>query len=164
MTSSGYIDWHRLQRTHAASADLHTYVFAYWLADGDISPSRDAGLAILKPHGHHPDWFLHAASADENVYAVIDETVQVASHTVYDVFPHGRRVAKPLLAAVLLGTARFAFADWSCERDDLTRSGTRLVQKLDQLYLRPSVIVTFGQVPTDGTAGSRDQADPATVS
>lgn len=162
MNRTGHIDWLSLHREYTTRFDLHTYVYAYWLADTEHSNAGDAGLSILKQRGDHPDWFVNAARAEQHLGAAVDQNVRMVSPSYYDVFDHNR-LAVPLLAGVLLGTANFTLEGWFCGRDDLTRAGQQVMRKLDGLFLRPGVLVTFQQAPADESGGPRGSHDPATV-
>lgn len=147
MGCSGFLDWHRLERTHpwTVDAEHHTSVFAFWCADYS-TPQYDLGLRILKRgDGQHPDWFIHSDTAD-NVLAAYIPANALVSPNFRTVF-HDGAYARPLLGAVLLGTSDATFRSgdsmWWASFDDLTRRGKRLVADLNRLWERRAFLITF---------------------
>lgn len=159
MSDSGIVDWGRLDRMLPwikYRTGQSTSVFAFWLADYGRS-RRDHGVTLLKDEGRHPDWFLHSETAD-HVLAAYPPPKAAISPNYAQVF--GDRLhAKPLVAAMLLGTTDACYQMrermWWASHDDLTRKGRRLIRALDDLYERPSVLVTFVEGLTDETSGPR---------
>lgn len=137
----------------------HTYVYAFWLVDYGTA-SKDHGVSLLKTSDRHPDWFVHAETADRVLAAYTTPSTWV-SPNVRDVFDN-HLSASPLLAAVLLGTADVMYMTnsegrlWWCDRGDLSWSGKRLLRRLDRLYERRAVLVTFLDRPTDENSSPRD--------
>jgi hypothetical protein len=161
VSNSGIIDWDRLDRSLPwikYRTGYSTSVFAFWLADYGRS-RRDHGVTLLKAQDRHPDWFLHAETAD-HVLAAYPPPKSSISPNYSQVFGVGLQ-AKPLLASMLLGTADayYQMRDrmWWADHHDLTRRGRRLITNLDHLYERCSVLVTFveGKSPSDETSGPR---------
>jgi hypothetical protein len=162
VASSGYVDWHRLDQSlpwtrHADK--LHTYVYAFWLVDYGHN-QYDRGLALFKREGAHPDWFIHADSADELIGAFIRPNM-VISPNFTQVFENNL-TSRPLLAAALLATNNAVYRRegqmWWAHRSDLTRMGRRLLKQMDRLYERPAVLVTFIDHATDEDGGPRGSA------
>jgi hypothetical protein len=159
--NSGYIDWHRLDTSMPwirQRQGEHTYVYAFWLVDYGRA-TKDHGVGLLKNESEHPDWFVHAATAD-HVLAAYTAPQTIVSPNFQSVFADNLS-ARPLLGSVLLGSTDCSYRNgdqflWWAADQDLTRRGRRLIKDLNQLYLRPPVLVTFVDVPTDGTGGSRD--------
>lgn len=135
----------------------HTYVFAFWLVDYGRNET-DRGVGLLKEDGTHPDWFVHADSADHVLGAYANPKTLVSPNfdRVFDTLS-----SKPLLAAALLGTAdavyRTANEDrlWWAADPDFTRAGKKLIKDMNKLYERDAHLVTFIEAPTDGTTGPR---------
>lgn len=162
MGSSGYIDWHRLDRTMGwvkHRAGQHTYVYAFWLVDFGRN-DRDRGVSLLKD-GTHPDWFIHAETADHLLGAYANPTVSVSPNftRVFD----NHLSSRPLLASLLLGTADSIYKTtseqdrlWWAAKDDLTRPGKRLLKDMNKLYERDAHLITFIDTPTDERVGPRD--------
>lgn len=147
MGNTGYIDWHRLDRTvpwARHSDDHHSYVYAFWTVDYGRS-DRDHGVTVLKQEDRHPDWYLHAESADHVLGAYAPPCTMVSPNftAVFD----NKLSARPLLASMLLGTADAVYHTpngmWWADEHDLTRRGKRLLRTVDTLYERPAVLVTF---------------------
>lgn len=146
MSESGYIDWHRLCQSWQDTGEGSTFVYAFWLSDHRLS-GPDPGLTILKKQGAHPDWFIHADSADCVLYSVCrrDWVVSPNLTEIYDT----HLTSRPALASVCLGTTDAVYADasrtsyWWCGYDDLIRPGKKLIRQLSTLYLRPPVILTY---------------------
>lgn len=165
MGNSGYVDWHRLDRTLPwvkVNNQHHTYVYAFWLVDYG-SCKRDHGVALFKAEGRHPDWFVHADTADR-VLAAYTTPSTVVSPNFTEVF--GNKLSSgPLLASVLLGTSDAMYqlrpdgSLWWCDREDLVRKGKRLLGNLDELYGRKAILVTFLDRPTDENSGSGTDAE-----
>jgi len=167
MGYSGYVDWHRLDRTSWWSrnrAGQHTYVYAFWLVDYGRSDT-DHGVTLLKAEGAHPDWFLHAETADQVLAAYTRPSMSVSPN-----FRHvfgNNLAAKPLLGALLLGTADAVYrtvyegkdSAFRCTFDDLTRAGKKLMRANNKLYERPAHLVTFVDNVTDENSGSRGPVD-----
>lgn len=147
MGQSGHIDWHNIARRPqwVDTADGTTFVYAFWTVDY-THHDTDHGVALLKGEGRHPDWFVHSDRADHVLFCVQPHDMYLSANyrEVY-----GAGDTRSLLGAVMLGSidATFALSDrsryWTCTPDDLTRRGTRLVNELSMLYLRPPVLVTF---------------------
>ncbi len=165
MGFSGLIDWHRLMRTEPwrAHSGSHTFVYAFWMVD-DGTPTAEAGISIIKRRGTHPDWFIHADAADTVLSTAIlpDLHVGPGHHQVVDSSFRSR----PMLAAMLLGTADFVLRDtsgqqyWHAAESDIHRPGWRIVEKLNNLYLRPCQLLTFLHDTTDETGNSGAGSDP----
>lgn len=162
MGCSGYVDWHRLDRTLPwirQRTGPRTYVFAFWLVDYSLN-NRDHGVTLIKDEGRHPDWFLHAETAD-HVLAAYPPIRSVVSPNHRGVFDNGL-AARPLLASVLLGTADATYHSndrmWWASVDDLTWRGKRLVKQLNRLYERDAELVTFVEGAADEKNGPRDPA------
>ncbi len=160
MGASGYIDWHRLDNTMPwvrQRTGQHTYVYAYWLVDYGRT-TRDRGVSILKGENLHPDWFIHARTADHVLDAYAPPSA-VVSPNFTSVFRNKLR-AEPLLAAALLGNADAVYHNngqmWWAATDDLTRRGKRLLKAMNQLYERDAVLITFIDMPSDEKDGPRD--------
>lgn len=162
MGSSGYVDWHRLDVMlpwARIDDEQHTYVYAFWLVDYGTA-NRDHGVGLLKSEGRHPDWFLHADTADHVLAAYTTPTTWISPNfrQVFD----NQLSAAPLIAAVLLGTADTMYQTsydgrlWWCDRGDLTWGGKRLLRRLDRLYERTAILVTFLDRPTDENSSPRD--------
>lgn len=161
--SSGYVDWHRLDRTLPwikVNNHHHTYVYAFWLVDYR-QPVDDHGVDLLKPEGkQHPDWFVHADTADR-VLAAYTTPDTIVSPNFTQVFATDLS-SRPLLASMLFGTADAMYMRgsagqaWWCDPTDLTWRGKLLLKQMDRLYERPSVLVTFLDKPTDENTGPRD--------
>lgn len=162
MNRTGPIEWNTVQRSNTINFSAHTYIYAYWLADTEHGRIPDAGLGILKPVGGHPDWFVHASHADKHLSAFSGIGIARVSQSYFDVFTHDR-ISQPLLASMLLGTADFVVEGWFCGREHLTSGGRNLLRKMDGVYLRPGILVTFQQTPADESFGPRGGHDPATV-
>lgn len=166
MGCSGYINWHRLDRTLGwvkNRSGYHTYVYAFWLADyswlADRGHSRDAGVAMFKDHPH-PDWFVHSETAD-HILVAFTPPDSYASPNVTDVFENNTLASRPLLGSLLLGTSDTVYLSeqdqyWWAHRDDLTWIGRRVLKALDRLYEREPVLVTFVDAPTDESGSPRD--------
>lgn len=159
MSDSGIIDWNRLDRLLPwikYRTGYSTSVFAFWLADYGRS-RRDHGVTVLKPEGRHPDWFLHSETADHVLDAYPPPKSSISPN--YTQVFGDKLHAKPLLAAMLIGTTDAYYQQreriWWASHDDLTRKGRRLIRKLDGLYERPSVLITFVDGPTDESSGPR---------
>lgn len=148
MNHSGYVDWHTVMRTSpwVPCSEGQTFVYAFWLVDYGRN-RRDHGVALLKPEGAHPDWFLHAERADHLLTAYLPEFCP-ASPSASEVFD-ARGLAKPMIGSILLGTASVIYASpsrsafWSCQPEHLERRGQRIVKDLTTLYMREPLIVTF---------------------
>lgn len=151
MGESGYIDWISIAANPhwEATGEGTSYVYAFWLADYEQS-DQDDGVQVLKAPGTHPDWFLHARTADQVLSGVCPPGVMVSDNyaAVFDELG-GRFWAKPMLASVLLGTADTIYATperteyWWCGYWHLTRRGKRIVRELTMLYQRGVHLVTF---------------------
>jgi hypothetical protein len=150
MGESGYINWDMIAALPhwQPRREGQTYVYAFWLVDFDQSPNDD-GIALLKRDGH-PDWFLHADTADRLLSGSCPPGVMVSENysAVFDEIG-GRFRLKPLVASVLLGTSDVVYATadrseyWTCGYWHLARRGKRIVRDLTMLYLRAVHIVTF---------------------
>lgn len=162
MGDSGIIDWQRLDRMLPwikYGQEHATFVYAFWLADYGRT-TRDHGVTLLKTEGRHPDWYLHAETADHVLVAYTPPKSSVSPNFT-QVFAD-KLSSKPLLGSLLLGTndACYKRMDqmwWACEAD-LTSKGRRLIRRLDRLYERRHILVTFVEGPTDEQSGSRDPA------
>lgn len=162
MGDSGIIDWERLDRTlpWVKQRQGHsTFVYAFWLADYGRA-TRDHGVSLLKAEGRHPDWYVHAESADHVLVAYTPPKSSVSPNFM-QVFAD-KLSSKPLLGSLLLGTVDACYKRldqmwWACEAD-LTGQGRRLLRKLDHLYERRHILVTFVEGPTDEQSGPRDPA------
>lgn len=159
MGYSGHVNWSRLDRTHPwiRNQDRHTSVYAFWPVDYR-HPRRDHGVGLFKAQDRHPDWFLHAETADHVLTAYVRPTM-VVSPNLTEVFDDDL-VARPLLASVLLGTANAVYRTheelmWWCAVEDLTLKGRLLVTQLSHLYERDPVLVTL----VDG-ASDEEQRSP----
>lgn len=152
MGESGYINWDMVaENPSCVPTDLgQTYVYAFWLVDLGQA-GRDDGVRIFKGDGpSHPDWFLHAETADELLLGVCPPGVLV-SNNYSSVFEHkgGRFILKPTVGAVLLGTKNVVFTSpdrsdyWSCGYWHVNRRGKRILKDLTTLYQRQVHIVTF---------------------
>lgn len=154
MGNSGYVDWHRLDRTLPwvkVNQQHHTYVYAFWLADYGTATS-DHGVSLFKAEGAHPDWFIHAQTADQVLAAYQPASWFSPNHRQ----AYGPDLAAyPLLGCLLLGTADAMYmrggADhpWWCDTDDLVLRGRLLLKQMSHLYEREAVLVTFLDRPTD---------------
>lgn len=161
MGSSGFVDWHRLDRTLPwvrRNTGQSTYVYAFWLVDYGKA-DKDTGVSLFKPDGAHPDWFIHSDTAD-HVLAAYTNPHTLISPNFERVFDN-KLASRPLLGSLLLGTTNAAFHGrndlmWWCSHDDLTWWGRNLLKQFDKLYLRQSILVTFVDRPTDENGGSRD--------
>jgi len=157
---SGYVDWFRLDRTLPwirQRQGLRTSVFAFWTVDYGTS-EIDHGVSLVKAEGRHPDWFLHAETAD-HVLTAYPHPKSMVSPNFKAVFDNSL-VAKPLLGAVLIGTADGVYRSldrwWWAGPDDLTWRGKRLMKHLNRLYERDGTLVTFVEGVTDEDNGPRD--------
>lgn len=172
MLDSGYINWFRLNQTWYDTGQGSTFVYAFWLADY-TQRGRDHGVGILKPENAHPDWFVHAESAESVVFSVTpgDWVISPNLTDVYDTHDtHDTHLtSRPVLAAVCLGTSDAVYANarrtayWWCGYDDLIRPGKKLIQRLTDLYLRPPVILTYLNLPPMRPAVPGVAGDSATV-
>jgi hypothetical protein len=159
---SGIIDWERLDRAATWTKDRQdesTFVYAFWLADYGRN-TQDDGVTVLKADGRHPDWYLHCETADHVLVAYTPPTASI-SPNLTQVFAD-KQSSKPLLGSLLLGTADVCYKHmdqmwWACDAD-LTGRGRRLLRKLDHLYERRHILITFVEGPTDETSGPRDPA------
>lgn len=149
MAQTGYIDWQRLARSpHWQDTNEGvTFVYAFWMADYGY-PRGDAGLAMLRDNGAHPDWFCAGQHVDQVIAAGVGPG-DVISPNMVAVFDDNL-ISRPLLASVCLGSASSTFATaenaagyWWCADRDLNRKGRRVVKELTGLYLRPPVLLTF---------------------
>jgi hypothetical protein len=162
VSDSGIIDWGRLDRLLPWVKYQHgyaTYVYAFWLVDYGRN-ERDHGVALLKAEGRHPDWYLHAETAD-HVLAAYAPPKAFVSPNFEKVFGD-KLQAKPLLGSLLLGTNNACYKRmdqmwWACEAD-LTYKGRRLLRRLDHLFERRHILVTFVEGPTDEASGPRGPA------
>lgn len=161
MGCSGYVDWHRLDRTLPWVRQRHgprTYVIAFWTVDYG-GATRDHGVRLMKDEGRHPDWFLHAESAD-HVLAAYPHPTSLVGPNFNAVFDKGLLESQPLLASVLLGTADAAYSTldrmWWARPGDLTRRGKKLMKDLNRLYERDGTLITFIENATDENIGPRD--------
>lgn len=156
------MNWHKLDRMLPwvrRGSGSATYVYAFWLVDFGRK-SGDDGVALLKPRDAHPDWFLHARTADHVLDAYTNPKTLVSPNFA-EVFSNQLK-ASPLLGSLLLGTADTAYQNggagqmWWCSHDDLTFRGRQVIKQLDQLYERQSRLVTFVDWATDENGGPRD--------
>lgn len=162
MSASGYVDWHRMDRTLTMvrqGPEQSTSVYAFWLVDYGTS-ERDHGISVLKSHGQHPDWFIHGDKADHVLaaYTPVKTMVSPNFRLVFD----NSLAARPLLGSVLLGTSDAVYRVrverdrlWWASKDDLTRRGRKLLAELNRLYERDAVLVTFIDGVTDENSGPR---------
>lgn len=159
---SGIIDWQRLDRTITWIKDRQcqaTFVYAFWLFDYGRN-ARDHGVSLLKAEDKHPDWFVHAETADKILDAHTSPKSSISPNFL-SVFPDALS-SRPLLGSLLLGSNDSCYKRqdemwWACE-SDLTRGGRSLLKKLDHLYERRHILVTFVESPTDEASGPRDPA------
>lgn len=158
MGSSGLINWHRLDNTLPWvrwRQGERTSVFAFWLVDYG-SASKDHGVALLKAEDRHPDWFLHAETADHVLAAYPPPKAAVSPnhHAVFEGFQ-----SRPLIGSLLLGSIDACYRRmermWWASEDDLTWRGKRLLKKLNQLYEREAILVTFVENPADDSGSPR---------
>lgn len=139
-------------------AGSYTYVYAFWLVEFGSS-DVDHGVSLLKPQGSHPDWFIHAKTADHVLDAYTNPKTLVSPNFA-DVFSNQLK-ARPLLGSLLLGCTDTAYqnggagAVWWCAREDLTFRGRQVIKQLDRLYERSSILVTFVDWATDENDGPR---------
>lgn len=162
MGSSGYVNWHKLDRMlpwvrHRAGS--HTYVYAFWMVDYAGS-DEDTGVQIFKKGGQHPDWFIHATTAD-HVLDAYPHPKTLVSPNFEEVFTSHLK-ARPLLGSLLLGSTDTAYQNggvgqmWWCAAEDLNFRGRQVLKQLDRLYERPAILVTFVDWATDENGGPRD--------
>lgn len=163
MGHSGLVNWHRLERTLPwvkVNGQQHTYVYAFWLVDFGRLTRQDSGVEVLKQPGGHPDWFIHAQTADRVLDAFLNPDTWVSPNRglVFD----DASVARPLLASMLVGTSDGMYQTsqegqlWWCDYGDLTWRGRVVVRHLNDLYERRAILLTFLDKPTDEDNGPRD--------
>ena len=163
MGHSGLVNFHRLENTLPwvkINGQHHTYVYAFWLVEYGREDRRDVGVDVLKEAGRHPDWFIHADTADQVLVAYLSPDTWVSPNRLH-VFD-ADRAAFPLMGSMLLGTSDAMYQThpngrlWWCDYGDLTWKGRLLMRQLNNLYDRRAILVTFLDRPSDENSRPRD--------